>query len=155
MFAAVERASEVGSVASSVPARRKRTVFADARFGLREPRYLYDSSQTVHTWLHSLEGSRGISSCGCLHRRVAYLEKLDDRLALNVLSTSDRLRSKAGDPEKCEYFVRVAWLDTVPESKAFADVGRTVAYDALKVEGGEFSQLLCRREDKTVGLLGF
>ncbi len=34
-----------------------------------------------------------------------------------------------------------------------AGVGRTVAYEALKVEGGEFSRLLCRREDKTIGLL--
>ncbi|MSU50389.1 MAG: hypothetical protein EXS37_15110 [Opitutus sp.] len=35
-----------------------------------------------------------------------------------------------------------------------ADVGRTVAYEALKIEGGEFSRLLCRREDKTIGLVG-
>jgi hypothetical protein len=34
-----------------------------------------------------------------------------------------------------------------------ADVGRTVAYEALKLEDGEFSPLLCRREDKTIGLL--
>ncbi len=34
-----------------------------------------------------------------------------------------------------------------------AGVGRTVAYEALKVEGGEFSHLLCRREDKTIGLI--
>jgi len=27
------------------------------------------------------------------------------------------------DPEKAEYFVRVTWLDTVPESKAVNEVG--------------------------------
>jgi hypothetical protein len=34
-----------------------------------------------------------------------------------------------------------------------ADVGRTTAYNALKTEGGEFSRLLCEREDGTIGLL--
>ena len=35
-----------------------------------------------------------------------------------------------------------------------ASVGRTVAYNALKTEGGEFSRILHKREDRTLGLLG-
>ena len=46
-----------------------------------------------------------------------------ERLAIDVLSTADKLRSKNNDPEKAEYFVRVEWLDTVSESNAFNEVG--------------------------------
>ena len=35
-----------------------------------------------------------------------------------------------------------------------AGVGRTVAFEALKLEGGEFSRILHEREDRTFGLLG-
>ena len=35
-----------------------------------------------------------------------------------------------------------------------ASVGRTVAYNALKTEGGEFSRILHKREDRTLALLG-
>jgi hypothetical protein len=46
-----------------------------------------------------------------------------DRLALEVLSNAERLRKHAGDPEFAEYFVRVEWLDTLPESEAVNEVG--------------------------------
>jgi uncharacterized protein YeaO (DUF488 family) len=45
------------------------------------------------------------------------------RPALDVLKDADSYRSNADDPEKAEYFVRVAWLDSVPESKAVNEVG--------------------------------
>ncbi|GAB6057670.1 endonuclease NucS domain-containing protein [Desulfonatronum parangueonense] len=52
------------------------------------------------------------------------LESSDEkRFAMDVLSTSDKLRSHAGDPDLSEYFVRIKWLDTVPESKAVKEVG--------------------------------
>lgn len=46
-----------------------------------------------------------------------------DRLAVDVLSTAPKLRSKNNDPEQAEYFVRVEWLETVAESDAFNEVG--------------------------------
>jgi hypothetical protein len=46
-----------------------------------------------------------------------------DRPALEVLTHADRYRVKADDPEKAEYFVRVEWVDAVPESEAFDEVG--------------------------------
>jgi hypothetical protein len=46
-----------------------------------------------------------------------------DQPALEVLKHADRYRPHANDPERAEYFVRVRWLDTVPESKAFNEVG--------------------------------
>lgn len=46
-----------------------------------------------------------------------------ERLAKNVLSTADKLQANASDPDKCEYFVRVEWLDTVPESQSIQEVG--------------------------------
>ena len=46
-----------------------------------------------------------------------------ERPALDVLKDADRYKQNADDPEKAEYFVRVAWLDTVPESKAVHEVG--------------------------------
>ena len=46
-----------------------------------------------------------------------------EQLALKVLSTADQLRKLAADPEKAEYFVRVQWLDTVPQNNAFKAVG--------------------------------
>jgi len=45
------------------------------------------------------------------------------RPALDVLRNGDRYRANANDPEKAEYFVRVRWLDSVPESKALNEVG--------------------------------
>lgn len=45
------------------------------------------------------------------------------RPALTVLSTADKLRKLAADPEKAEHFVRVKWLDTVPQSQAIGAVG--------------------------------
>jgi hypothetical protein len=44
------------------------------------------------------------------------------RPALDVLQ-DERYRKRADDPEMSEYFVRVKWLDTVPESKAINEVG--------------------------------
>ncbi len=46
-----------------------------------------------------------------------------EQLALKVLSTADQLRKLAADPEKAEYFVRVQWLDTLPQNEAFKAVG--------------------------------
>lgn len=46
-----------------------------------------------------------------------------DRPALEVLKHAEHYRLNADDPEKAEYFVRVAWLDTVPESRAVNEVG--------------------------------
>lgn len=44
-----------------------------------------------------------------------------ERPALEVLKNADRYRSD--DPEKTEHFVRVQWLDTVPEAAAVDEVG--------------------------------
>jgi len=46
-----------------------------------------------------------------------------ERPALEVLKYADRYKMSVDDPEKTEYFVRVAWLDTVPDSKAINEVG--------------------------------
>ena len=42
---------------------------------------------------------------------------------LDVLSTAPQLRKEAADPEKAEHFVRVQWIETVDESKAFNEIG--------------------------------
>lgn len=46
-----------------------------------------------------------------------------ERPALEVLKSADYLRKTADDPEHAEHFVRVEWLDTVPETEAFNEVG--------------------------------
>lgn len=46
-----------------------------------------------------------------------------ERPALDVLSTAEKLRSTAADPDKAEYFVGIKWLDTVPEERAIKEVG--------------------------------
>lgn len=46
-----------------------------------------------------------------------------DRPIMDVVEDAESLRTHAADPEKAEYFVRVEWLDTVPESKAFKEIG--------------------------------
>lgn len=46
-----------------------------------------------------------------------------DRPALEVLKHADFYKPNADDPEKAEYFVRVKWLDSVPDSKAINEVG--------------------------------
>jgi hypothetical protein len=46
-----------------------------------------------------------------------------DRLAMDMLSTSDKLKKRAVDPELAESFVRVEWLDTVPQNTAVKEVG--------------------------------
>jgi hemin uptake protein HemP len=43
--------------------------------------------------------------------------------ALDVLSHAKRYQASADDPEKTEYFVPVAWLDTVPREKAVNELG--------------------------------
>jgi hypothetical protein len=43
--------------------------------------------------------------------------------ALEVLTKADYHRADADDPEQAEYFVKVRWLQTVPASKAFHEVG--------------------------------
>jgi hypothetical protein len=46
-----------------------------------------------------------------------------ERPALEVLRDAERYRKHADDPDMSEYFVRVNWLDTVPESRAVDEVG--------------------------------
>jgi len=46
-----------------------------------------------------------------------------ERPALEVLKHADRYKKNANDPEKAEYFVRVKWLETVPEAEAVNEVG--------------------------------
>jgi hypothetical protein len=46
-----------------------------------------------------------------------------ERPCLDVLQTGEFLRQYADDPEMAEHFVRVKWLDTVPEEQAFHEVG--------------------------------
>lgn len=46
-----------------------------------------------------------------------------ERPVVEVLKYSDTYKSCADDPEKSEYFVRVEWLDAVPEAKAINEVG--------------------------------
>jgi hypothetical protein len=46
-----------------------------------------------------------------------------DRNALEVLSTADKLRPTADDPDRAEYFVGVKWLDTLPKGEAIQEVG--------------------------------
>jgi hypothetical protein len=45
------------------------------------------------------------------------------RPALEVLRGAEGMRPHVDDPEMAEYFVRVDWLDTVPEDRAFDEVG--------------------------------
>ena len=42
---------------------------------------------------------------------------------LDILSDAEEYRRSANDPDKVEYFVRVRWLDTKPESKAVRELG--------------------------------
>ena len=46
-----------------------------------------------------------------------------ERPVLDVLKFGERYKKNADDPEKAEYFVRVDWIETVPESKAANEVG--------------------------------
>lgn len=46
-----------------------------------------------------------------------------DTPALDALHYADRYRKSADDPDTCEYFVRVDWLDTVDEANAVNEVG--------------------------------
>lgn len=46
-----------------------------------------------------------------------------ERPVLEVIKSAEHLKKSANDPERAEYFVRVEWLDTVPEDKAFNEVG--------------------------------
>ncbi len=46
-----------------------------------------------------------------------------ERPALDVLEYAHRYEPHADDPEMAEYFVRVAWRDTVPEEKAVSELG--------------------------------
>ena len=43
--------------------------------------------------------------------------------ALEVLNKASYHREQADDPENCEYFVKVDWLQTVPAERAFHEVG--------------------------------
>jgi len=46
-----------------------------------------------------------------------------ERPCLEVLKHAELYRQNANDPNKAEYFVRVEWLECVPSSKAFYEVG--------------------------------
>ncbi len=46
-----------------------------------------------------------------------------ERPCLEVLRGAATLRSRASNPETAEYYVRVEWLDTVPEEKAVNEIG--------------------------------
>lgn len=46
-----------------------------------------------------------------------------ERPALDVLIQGEHYKKNADDPEKAEYFVRVDWIDTVPETEAVNEVG--------------------------------
>lgn len=46
-----------------------------------------------------------------------------EKPCLEVLQHAAQYQKNAHDPEKAEYFVRVQWLDTVPEAKALNEVG--------------------------------
>ncbi len=46
-----------------------------------------------------------------------------ERPALEVLKDGHYLREQVNDPEKCEYFVPVKWLQTAPLGNAFSEVG--------------------------------
>lgn len=46
-----------------------------------------------------------------------------ERACLDELTKYTDLKKNAADPEKAEHFVRVQWLDTVPETKAMNEVG--------------------------------
>lgn len=45
------------------------------------------------------------------------------KAVLDVLEDADRYRRWIDDPDRCEYFVRVHWLDVVPQGQAFDEVG--------------------------------
>lgn len=46
-----------------------------------------------------------------------------DKLAMDVVRYGSRYVQNADDPDKAEYFVRVKWLDAVPATQAFNEVG--------------------------------
>lgn len=46
-----------------------------------------------------------------------------DRLAVDVVSDGPGYRERSSNPETAEYFVRVEWLDSVPLSDAFSEMG--------------------------------
>ncbi len=46
-----------------------------------------------------------------------------ERSPLEILKHSDLYKDTADDPEKTEWFVRIKWLDTVPEDKPIKELG--------------------------------
>ena len=46
-----------------------------------------------------------------------------ERPVLDVLKFGEDYKKNADDPEKAEYFVRVEWIETVPDAKAINEVG--------------------------------
>lgn len=46
-----------------------------------------------------------------------------ERPAIEVLQHGSQYQQTAADPEKAEYFVRVEWLETIPQSQAVNEVG--------------------------------
>jgi hypothetical protein len=56
-------------------------------------------------------------------REFAVNTEQGSKAAFDVLAEGPRYRARDGDPDLAEYFVAVNWLDTVPQSKAFSEVG--------------------------------
>lgn len=46
-----------------------------------------------------------------------------ERPVLDILKFGERYKKNANDPDKAEYFVRVEWIETVPDTKAVNEVG--------------------------------
>lgn len=46
-----------------------------------------------------------------------------EQSVLNAIKSAEHLKKSAADPERAEYFVRIQWLDTVPEDQAVNEVG--------------------------------
>jgi hypothetical protein len=46
-----------------------------------------------------------------------------EKPAIGLLKDSDELSRRAEDPEKAEHFVRIKWLDSLPESEAYDEIG--------------------------------
>ncbi|QSA97491.1 hypothetical protein [Methylococcus sp. EFPC2] len=49
--------------------------------------------------------------------------RVGDEPCLEILKHAAHYRQFADDPDKAEYFVRIQWLDAVPEAKAVNEVG--------------------------------
>lgn len=71
----------------------------------------------------------GYVGVGRVKERVSPMRELNlptehgEKPALDILADGPRYRHSDGNPDTAEYAVPVEWLDTVPESNAFKEVG--------------------------------